>query len=85
MTSRRNFLLGLGAALAAPAIIRTPGLLMPVRKVIKPEHELAVLWEEMVETEGYESIFRTSIPGSAWIKFAEINMPARLLFSEARA
>ncbi len=34
MTSRRNFLIGLGAALAAPAIIRTPGLLMPVRKVL---------------------------------------------------
>lgn len=34
MTSRRAFLLGLGAALAAPAIIRTPGLLMPVRKLV---------------------------------------------------
>lgn len=30
---RRHLLLGLGAALAAPAIIRTPGLLMPVRRI----------------------------------------------------
>ena len=28
---RRRFLAGLSAALCAPAIIRTPGLLMPVR------------------------------------------------------
>lgn len=32
MINRRNFLTGLVATLAAPAIIRTPGLLMPVRK-----------------------------------------------------
>lgn len=31
MLSRRGLLAGLGAALAAPAIIRTPGLLMPVK------------------------------------------------------
>lgn len=31
MIPRRGFLAGLGALLAAPAIIRTPGLLMPVR------------------------------------------------------
>lgn len=32
LTSRRSFLCGLGAALiAAPAVIRTPGLLMPIR------------------------------------------------------
>lgn len=30
--NRRGFLGGLIAALSAPAIIRTPGLLMPVRK-----------------------------------------------------
>lgn len=29
--NRRRFLTGLGAALCAPAIIRTPGLLMPVK------------------------------------------------------
>lgn len=39
---RRKFLVGLGAAvattLAAPAVIRTAGLLMPVRKVPKPTY-----------------------------------------------
>ncbi len=34
MIPRRGFLAGLGALLAAPAIIRTPGLLMPVRPVL---------------------------------------------------
>lgn len=34
MIQRRGFLAGLGALLAAPAIIRTPGLLMPVRPVV---------------------------------------------------
>ncbi len=34
MISRRNFLRGLGAALAAPAVIRTPGLLMPIRALV---------------------------------------------------
>lgn len=29
--TRRSFIAGLAAALAAPAIVRTPGLLMPVR------------------------------------------------------
>ncbi len=31
MIGRRGFLAGLAVALAAPAIIRTPGLLMPVK------------------------------------------------------
>lgn len=31
LASRRGFLLGLGAAVAAPAVIRMAGLLMPVR------------------------------------------------------
>lgn len=35
MTSRRGFLLGLGAALAAPAIVRAE-VLMPVRKLVVP-------------------------------------------------
>lgn len=36
MIQRRGFLAGLAAALAAPAIIRTPGLLMPVKRVLVP-------------------------------------------------
>ncbi len=31
--NRRHFLLGLGA-IAAPAVIRTPGLLMPVKRIV---------------------------------------------------
>ena len=34
--TRRGLLGVLGAALAAPAVIRTPGLLMPVRRVVTP-------------------------------------------------
>lgn len=36
MIPRRGLLAGLGALLAAPAIIRTPGLLMPVRPTLGP-------------------------------------------------
>ena len=36
MIPRRGLLAGLGALLAAPAIIRTPGLLMPVRPLREP-------------------------------------------------
>lgn len=42
MVGRRDFLIGLGAAgiaLAAPAIIRTPGLLMPIKSLIVPSAE----------------------------------------------
>lgn len=34
MIQRRGFLAGLGALLAAPAIIRTPGLIMPVKAAL---------------------------------------------------
>ena len=34
MIDRRRFLLGLTSLVAAPAVITTPGLLMPVRKII---------------------------------------------------
>lgn len=34
MISRRGFITGLASALAAPAIIRTPGLLMPIRAMV---------------------------------------------------
>ena len=36
MIRRRSFLAGFGALLAAPAVIRTPGLLMPVKPVVRP-------------------------------------------------
>ena len=37
MLRRRGFLAGLVAALAAPAIVRTPGLLMPIKRILLPE------------------------------------------------
>ena len=36
MLNRRSFFAGTAALLAAPAIIRTPGLLMPVKKIPSP-------------------------------------------------
>ena len=39
--NRRGFLLG---ALAAPAVIKTPGLLMPVKKVILPPKRYVLHW-----------------------------------------
>lgn len=39
MLSRRGLLGGLLAAVAAPAIIRTPGLLMPIRPLLEDEAE----------------------------------------------
>lgn len=40
MIQRRGFLAGLGALLASPAIIRTPGLLMPVKVVTFAGNEM---------------------------------------------
>lgn len=36
LVGRRSFLTGLVAAIAAPAVIRTPRLLMPVKSIIEP-------------------------------------------------
>lgn len=36
LTNRRSFLIGLAAGITAPAIITTPGLLMPVKKIVLP-------------------------------------------------
>lgn len=36
MLNRRSFVSGLLVALAAPAIVRTPGLLMPVKPLVVP-------------------------------------------------
>lgn len=42
--NRRGFLFGMGAALAAPAIIRTAGLLMPIKPaLVVPDLPLRVL------------------------------------------
>ena len=46
MIRRRSVLAGL---LAAPAIIRTPGLLMPVRRVLVPAPGLPLRGDEIIE------------------------------------
>jgi hypothetical protein len=44
--NRRGFIGGLITALAAPAIIRTPGLLMPVRPLLQDDFSIDdVRWE----------------------------------------
>lgn len=48
MIPRRGLLAGLGALLAAPAIIRTPGLLMSVRPALEP-----VIWRLTLPSYGY--------------------------------
>lgn len=49
--SRRSFLTGLAAVIAAPAVIRIPGLLMPVRAIVQPKH-----WTLEEYGRGYEII-----------------------------
>jgi hypothetical protein len=56
MLRRRGLLAGLGALLAAPAIIRTPGLLMPVRPVVEP---LALVGVGMGRDDGVLVFFST--------------------------
>lgn len=46
--ARRSFITGVAALLATPAIVRTPGLLMPVRRVLIPDaYEMEVDFMEV--------------------------------------
>lgn len=68
MIHRRSFLLGLGAAVAAPAIVKASSLMkLPVRRVILPE----------IEIERY-AIIRASIPTAYWRRINE-----GILYSQA--
>jgi hypothetical protein len=57
MISRRGLITGLIALVAAPAIIRTPGLLMPIRPLILPDMTTLYVnrtswieeWQELAE------------------------------------
>ncbi len=64
MLSRRGFLTGIGAALVAPAIIKS-GILMPVKQIIQPE---------MVELEIPGLIVEGSDDGLTWRKIQTIQM-----------
>lgn len=75
MISRRGMLGGLLAGLAAPAIIRTPGLLMPIRPVLDD------FTTDNLLVVGYE---RYSVTWSDWrgafgaVPMMEPTWPARL-------
>lgn len=51
--SRRNLLGGILTAIAVPAIIRTPGLLMAVKAVPTADNTLTVTWNEVPGATGY--------------------------------
>ena len=74
MISRRGLLTGLLSTLAAPAIIRTPGLLMPVRRIVPVSPQWQIV-EMLAQANGIlkdldynhlEYSFQTSIPYGAW-------------------
>ena len=60
---RRSFLAGLGALIAAPAIVRITSI-MPVRAIVLPRHPLydSDSWQAAREN----FVFRTSIPADTW-------------------
>lgn len=52
MVDRRAFIFGLGATLS---VIRTPGLLMPIRPVIESNTSIWLIkWGPMIETDGFD-------------------------------
>src|SRR5690348_6123223 len=76
--NRRSFLTGLGALIAAPAVIRTPGLLMPVRALVKPATMAAPV---EIPTQ-----FGMATPGISTIYFdGSILVPRGRMMREARS
>jgi hypothetical protein len=69
--TRRRFLLGLGATLAAPAIVRASSLM----KIVAPS-EAATAVEAMVEG-------RVPVPGKTLLSTAQITREAVRLFMES--
>jgi hypothetical protein len=76
MMRRRGLIAGLGALLAAPAIIRTPGLLMPVKPVVLGR----MLWPEpgtgysagdiITIDEPWSNVYHAwDVGGSKWLKW----------------
>ena len=72
MISRRGLITGLIALVAAPAIIRTPGLLMPIKgiQIIIPddwEHYTSQFkWNRGLIAEDWKYAIRISLPQQAW-------------------
>ena len=64
MTSRRSFLLGLGATLAAPAIVRAESLM----KLYVPKPEVLIVGREWAWLEEMEAIAPLiAVPMSYWV------------------
>lgn len=72
--NRRGLLTGLLATLAAPAIIRTPGLLMSVRAF-----RFSVDDSLMLEYSGFEPIYGRSPAMGAMDSYREFNAITRLV------
>ena len=71
LLARRKLLAGLGIGLAAPAIIRTPGLLMPVRPLRpltrREEAWLAIReWSREAMSQAQFDAFTISPPSEMW-------------------
>jgi len=49
MINRRGLLKGLFSLIAAPAVITTPGLLMPVRGIVLPSQIVAELYDGEID------------------------------------
>ena len=66
MLQRRGFLGALAATLCAPAIIRTPGLLMPVRPLPPASLWLAytIVWDPVVKPDVF--LLDNTVPPKGW-------------------
>jgi hypothetical protein len=77
MIARRGFFGGLGALLAAPAIIRSPGLLMPVKPVFVPPEfampcpALKLPQGMLLTVEDYAERYMTPAIATLWFRMVE--------------
>lgn len=65
MITRRSMLLGLGAALAAPAIVKADNLMklwVPPTKPFAP----SITWWDVGDQDSTAFVFRTTIPKGVW-------------------
>lgn len=77
-TTRRSFIAGLAAALAAPAIVRTPGLLMPVSPPprLYPATDWPPIWT--YGPNGFSSPYDLDETGCFWIEARRFGYPRDL-------
>lgn len=63
MINRRSVITGLAAAFAAPAIIRTPGILMPIKPLLLPEQVIIPVDVAVIPNIGLPKIRDLLMPG----------------------